>query len=103
VRTIALCVKCCKQFVFVFLEFGCNNEHDHSCPPDPEYDVSDCDDVDFQPITSSEPQLFTQSELNDLVRDLGLPKDCAEILGSRFQSKNLLSPGTSFSWNRNRD
>jgi hypothetical protein len=26
-------------------------------PPDSEYDVSDCDDVDFQP-TSSEPQLF---------------------------------------------
>jgi hypothetical protein len=34
-------------------------------PPDSEYDVSDYDDVDFQP-TSSEPQLFTQSELGDL-------------------------------------
>jgi hypothetical protein len=29
VRTIAFCVKCCKQFVFVFLEFGCNNKLDH--------------------------------------------------------------------------
>jgi hypothetical protein len=37
------------------------------------------------------------------VRDLDLPKDCAEILGSRLQSKNLLSPGTSFLWYRNRD
>jgi hypothetical protein len=67
--TIALCVKCCKQFVFVSLEFGCKNE----------------------------------LELNDLVRDLGPPKDCPEILGSRHQSKNLLSPCTSFSWCRNRD
>jgi hypothetical protein len=28
-------------------------------PPDSEYDVSDCDDVDFQRTTSIEPQLFT--------------------------------------------
>jgi hypothetical protein len=72
-------------------------------PLDSEYDVSGCDDVDFQPTTSSEPQIFTQSELNDLVGDLGLPKDCAKIFGSRLQSKNLLSPGTLFSWYRNRD
>jgi hypothetical protein len=44
-------------------------------PPDSEYDVGGCDDVNFQPTTSSKPQLFTQSELKDLVRDLGLPKD----------------------------
>jgi hypothetical protein len=37
------------------------------------------------------------------VRDLGLSKDCAEILGSRLQSKNLLSPGTSFLWYQNLD
>jgi hypothetical protein len=60
-------------------------------------------DVDFQPTTSSEPQLFTQSEFIDLVRDLGLPQDCTEILGSRFQPKNLLSPGTSFLWYQNSD
>jgi hypothetical protein len=33
VRTIALCVKCCKQFVFVFLELGCNNVLDRSRLP----------------------------------------------------------------------
>jgi hypothetical protein len=33
-------------------------------PPDSEY-VSVCDDVDFQPATSSEHQRFTQSELYD--------------------------------------
>jgi hypothetical protein len=58
VRTTALCVKCCKQFVFVFLEFGCNNKLDHSSPHDSKYDVSDFDGVDFQPTISGEPQLF---------------------------------------------
>jgi hypothetical protein len=65
--------------------------------------MSVTDDVDFQPTTCSEPQLFTQSELNDLMWDYGLSKYCAEILVSRLQSKNLLSPGTTFSWYRNRD
>lgn len=49
------------------------------------------------------PQLFSQSELNDLVRDLGLSKDAAELLGSRLKNKNLLSSGTSFSWYRHRE
>lgn len=35
--------------------------------------------------------------LNDLVRDLGLPKNSAEILGSGLQSEDLLSPDISFS------
>jgi hypothetical protein len=41
-------------------------------PPNSE-NVTDLD-LDFQPTTSSEPQLFTQSELNGLVRDLGFRK-----------------------------
>ncbi|CAG9790224.1 unnamed protein product [Diatraea saccharalis] len=49
------------------------------------------------------PQLFSQGELNDLVRDLGLSKDAAELLGSRLKNKKLLSPGTSFSWYRHRE
>lgn len=52
---------------------------------------------------TSEPIPFTQSELNDLVRDLGLPKDSAEVLGSRLKEKKLLASGTSFSWYRNRE
>ncbi|GBL79855.1 hypothetical protein AVEN_28921-1 [Araneus ventricosus] len=48
------------------------------------------------------PQSFSQSELNDLVRDLGLSKDGVELLGSRLKNKKLLSPGTSFSWYRHR-
>lgn len=34
---------------------------------------------------------------------MGLPKESAEVLGSRLKEKNLLSPGTSFSWYRNRE
>lgn len=35
-------------------------------------------------------ELFTKTEQNDLVRDLGLPKNSAELLGSRLKEKNLL-------------
>lgn len=46
---------------------------------------------------------FNQSELNSLVRELGLTKDKAEILGSRLQEKGCLAPGSTFSWYRNRE
>ncbi|GBL92566.1 hypothetical protein AVEN_123753-1 [Araneus ventricosus] len=49
------------------------------------------------------PQPFSHSELNDLVRNLGLSKDGAELLGSRLKNKNLLTPGTSFSWYKHRE
>ncbi|QQP58205.1 Uncharacterized protein FKW44_003446, partial [Caligus rogercresseyi] len=44
------------------------------------------------------PQLYSQGELNYLVRDLGLSKDAAELLGFRFKNKTfyhlaLLSTG----------
>lgn len=59
-------------------------------------------DPDFVPSTSSEPHLISQSELNDLVRDLGLSKSQAELLGSRLQGWNLLSSGTKISVFRSR-
>ena len=40
------------------------------------------------------PQLLTQADLNDLVRDLDLPKKSAELLACRLKDKNLLAPGT---------
>ena len=50
---------------------------------------------EFQVGSSSGPQQFSQAELNDLIQDLGLPKQSTELLGSRLQEKNLLTPGTS--------
>src|ERR1044071_2304709 len=65
---------------------------------------SQSDDIDYSPPEpSDEPQLFTHNELNDLVSDLGLPKDSSELLGSRLRAKNLLCSGTSFYIYRNRE
>ena len=36
-------------------------------------------------------QQFSQPDLNDLVRDLGLSKNATEVLASRLQEKNQLS------------
>ena len=47
--------------------------------------------------------LIIQAFLNDLVRDLNLPKESAELLGSRLQHKNLLAPNTTYSWYRQRE
>ncbi|KAI6656196.1 hypothetical protein LOD99_1529 [Oopsacas minuta] len=76
-------------------------------------EIDDCEtrdslireDEDFIPCVlsrSNSPQLFNQSELNDLVRDLDLPKESAELLGSRLKEKNLLLPETKFYSYRNR-
>ncbi|GFW24301.1 uncharacterized protein TNCV_605501 [Trichonephila clavipes] len=62
---------------------------------------SDSDDG-YDPGTN-DPELFSQSDLNDLVRDLGLPKDTAEVLESRLKEKHLLNSGVSFSWYRFRE
>jgi hypothetical protein len=59
------------------------------------------DDEEFQRHTESQiPQLFTQSELNYVIRDLGLSKGKAELLGSRLKENNLLATGTSMYWYR---
>jgi len=36
------------------------------------------------------PKFCTQEELNDLIQDLGLTKDRAELLGSRLQERSML-------------
>lgn len=54
-------------------------------------------DPDFVPCSSGEPHLITQSELNDLVRDLDLSKAKAELLGSKLQDWCLLAPGMTSS------
>ncbi|GFW60239.1 uncharacterized protein TNCV_1843201 [Trichonephila clavipes] len=62
---------------------------------------SDSDDG-YDPGTN-DPELFSQSDLNDLVRDLGLPKDTAKVLGSTLKERHLLNSGASFSWYRFRE
>ncbi len=49
--------------------------------------------------------LFSQTELNDLLRDLDLPKKSAELLSSTLNDKNLLALGTlvPFYPNRKKD
>ncbi|XP_029451745.1 zinc finger protein 544-like isoform X3 [Rhinatrema bivittatum] len=70
-------------------------EEDETCGPE----QSMSHDPDFLPSSSSEPHLITQSELNDLVRDLELPRSKADLLGSRLQQWNLLSGERLFSHN----
>ena len=46
---------------------------------------------------------MSQSDLDDLVRDLDLPKESAELLGSRLHERNFRAPGTTFSWYRHHE
>jgi hypothetical protein len=48
-------------------------------------------------------QLFTQSELKYVIRDLGMPREKAELLGSRLKQKHLLAAGKSMCRYRNRE
>ena len=60
-------------------------------------------DPTFLPTAADkEPHRISQHELNDLVRDLGLSKIKAELLGSRLQQWNLLQDDVTTSSFRNR-
>ena len=57
----------------------------------------------YEPETETKkPHLLNQEELNDLVRDLSLSKEKAEVLSSRLQQWNLLQEGTKISYFRDR-
>jgi len=58
----------------------------------------------FEPHQYDRPiDKFTQSELNDLIRELQLTKEKSELLGSRLREKNMLASGVKFSWYGNRE
>lgn len=76
-----------------------DDESDHSdtpCEPDK---GEDSDYVE----ESNSPQRFDQKELSDLVRDLSLSKESAELLASRLNEKNLLEQGTKITFYRSRE
>ena len=50
----------------------------------------------------SAPELFSQTELHELVCDLGLSKKAAEMLASRLQEKHLLDDSVKVSYFRKR-
>jgi len=54
------------------------------------------------PQESSCPEPFSQDELNDLVRDLGLTKEKVELLSSRLKEKHLLESTVKVFYYRNR-
>ncbi|XP_076043843.1 uncharacterized protein LOC143026937 [Oratosquilla oratoria] len=60
-------------------------------------------DEDFVTENEGEPQKFSQGELNDLVRDLSLSKDKAELLASRLQEKCLLKKDVCITYFRKRN
>lgn len=68
-----------------------------------ETDSNASSDSDIEETASSEPKPFTQVELNDLIRDLELPKESAELLASRLKEKNLLASGTKVTFYRTRE
>ncbi|KAK4880623.1 hypothetical protein RN001_008769 [Aquatica leii] len=70
---------------------------DSEPPPGASNDTFNDDEGYSADLVSREPHLLTQSELNDLVRDLQLPKTKSELLGSRLQQWNLLEKGVKIS------
>ena len=48
----------------------------------------------------SAPELFSQAELNDVIRDLRLSKKAVEVIASRLQEKHLLDDSAKVSYFR---
>lgn len=71
------------------------NVHRASSSSDHEHDAVD-EDLGASGIHAGSPQLFEQVEFDDLVRDLGLSKESAQLLGSRLAERNLLGSSTKF-------
>jgi len=72
-----------------------NNEEisEPECSSDDKSSENAITDDEYIPTgeKNAAPQKFSQAELNDLIRDLGLPKEGAEHLVSVLKRKNMLS------------
>ena len=69
---------------------------------DSDEDVDELHDT-YEACTSNDPHLISQTELNDLVRDLNLSKQQSELLASRLQQWNLVHPDVRISTFRKRN
>ena len=59
---------------------------------------SNTEEMSFEPHQYDRPiDKFTQSELNELIRELQLTKEKSELLGSRLRENNMLASGVKFS------
>ncbi|CAN2391775.1 hypothetical protein PRIEUP_LOCUS1815 [Pristimantis euphronides] len=70
--------------------------------PDEEEDVDWHDESPDPEPLQGQPHLLSQSDLEDLVRDLSLSKEKSELLASRLREWNLLHGGTTSSHFRHR-
>jgi len=59
--------------------------HDNILPTDASGDADEMGNDFFECKETLQCKLFTQSELSDLIMDLDLTKDKAEVLGSRLK------------------
>ena len=88
-----------------------NNSANESAYSPMEVDESACSEDDIHSEESEEedvsnlktPQKFNQMELNDLIRDLALSKECSELLASRLKEKYLLEEKTNVTFYRTRE
>ena len=70
---------------------------------DHDFDAADRAASSFSQSISSNPEVFNQLELNDLIRDMNLSKENSELLASRLKEKHLLDSGTSVCFYRTRE
>ena len=58
--------------------------------------LTECSEYEYD--NDKQPKRFDHVELNDLVRDLNLPKAYALIVGSTLKAKRMLCTDTTFVW-----
>ena len=63
--------------------------------------LTECSECDYD--NHKQRKLFYQPELDDLVRNLNLPKAFALIPGSRLRVKRMLCTDTTFVWFKHRE
>ena len=84
------------------LVFEDTSIEESSSSQDETQSIATTDDASFPDDNDEQPKLFSKNELNDLVRDLNLPKDSAELLASRLKDKNMLNGKVKVSFFRTR-